>query len=104
MLLSKEERQSLRRDLVDPVKGFLDEVQRDTVGDAKRYYAARARKAEQEIKRAREKTREQMAAIRREQEELKKQRRRLMKRAAIVLALLAFLSLVVISVALNRGF
>ena len=51
--LSKEETEeleSLKQDLVGPVRSFLAEVREDTVGDAKRYYSARARKAQQDVK------------------------------------------------------
>ena len=101
MLLSDEERESLKRDLVGPVKSFLSEVRDDTVGDAKRYYTDRARKAEQGVRRAQEKTKAQLAQMRREQEELKKHRRAMMKMAAIILALLALFSIVAISAAFS---
>lgn len=102
--LGKEEfenLQSLKRDLVNPVKAFVKEVHEDTVGDAKKYYSAKAQNAKRSAELAREKTREQMAAIRREQAQLQKRRKAMQKRAAIVLALLALFSLVLISVALS---
>ena len=101
VLLSDEEKQSLRRDLVGPVKSFLREVGDDTVGDAKKFYTARARETEKSVRRAQAQTREKLAAIRREQEELKKHRQAMMKRAAIILALLALFSFLAISAALN---
>ncbi len=101
VLLSDEEKQSLRRDLVGPVKSFLREVGDDTVGDAKKFYTARARETEKSVRRAQAQTREKLAAIRREQEELKKHRQAMMKRAAIILALLALFSFLTISAALN---
>lgn len=103
ILLSDEERRSLSRDLAGPVKSFLREVGSDTVGDAKKFYAAQARRAEQNLKQTREKTRAQMAAIRREQEEMKKHRRAMMKRAGITIALLALFSLIVVSLALSAA-
>lgn len=101
ILLSDEERKSLKRDLVGPVKSFWSEVRDDTVGDAKRYYAARARDAGKSVRLAQEKTKQQLAAIKREQEELKKHRRAMMKRAVITLILLGLICLAIISAALN---
>lgn len=103
-LFGKEEMEnlkSLKRDLVDPVKAFAEEVYSDTVGDAGRFYADRARKAERGAKLARERTREKLEAIRREQEELKRRRSATMRRAAIVTALLALLALIGLSAALS---
>ena len=82
-----------------PLKRFA-EVREDTVGDAKRFYAAQARRAAQNAKLAQQKTAEKMAQLRQEQEQLQKRRKQLMKRAAITLALLALLSAVILSLAL----
>ena len=98
-----ENLKSLKRDLVDPVKAFVDEVCSDTVGDAGRFYKAQARRAKRGAEQARERTREKMAAIRREQEEMKKRRRAMMKRAALALALLALFSLLILSAALSSA-
>ena len=98
-----ENLRSLKRDLVDPVKSFVDEVYSDSVGDAKRFYADRAREAGQSARRAREEAAQKLAALKREQEELRKRRSEMIKRAAIVLALLAAAGLVIISAALNAA-
>ena len=58
ILLSDEEKKSLKRDLVGPVKSFLREVGDDTVGDAKKFYTAKARETEKSVRRAQEQTRE----------------------------------------------
>ena len=96
-----EELQSLRRDLVDPVKSFLTEVRRDTVGDAKRFYSAQAQKGMRSAQTARDKAKARAAAIRREQEEMQRRRKALMKRGMIVFALLALFCIVVITAALS---
>lgn len=96
-----ENLKSLKRDLVEPVKSFMEEVHDDTIGDAKRFYKAQGRKAQQNARLAREKAREKMEAIRREQEEMKKRRAATMKRAAVTLALLAIFSLLLIYAALS---
>ena len=101
--LSKEESEeleSLKQDLVGPVKSFLAEVREDTVGDAKRFYSARAQKAQQEVKLAQERTQARLNAVRQEQEALRKRRKAMMKRATIILVLLGLFSLLVISAAL----
>ena len=98
-----ENLKSLKRDLVDPVKAFADEVCSDTVGDAGRFYKAQACRAKRGAEQARERTREKMAAIRREQEEIKKRRKAMMKRAALALALLALFSLLILSAALSSA-
>ena len=103
-LFSREELESLRRDLVDPVRSFTEEVLDDTVGDAKRFYVARARGVKRRVQSARAETNARMAAIRQEQERMRKQRQRTMRRAAIVLAVLAVVSVLVITLALNNGF
>ena len=102
--LSKEEAEeleSLKQDLVGPVKSFLAEVREDSIGDAKRYYSARARKAQQDVKLAQKRTEERLKAVRQEQEALRRRRKAMMKRASIILALLALFSLVLISAALT---
>lgn len=103
LFLDEEERDSLKRDLVGPVKIFLDEIHNDTVVDAKKYYAARARKIGDNVNLARNRTRERMALLKREQEERQRQRKLMLKRAALALALLAALTFVIVSAALNRG-
>ena len=102
--LSKEEREeldSLKRDLFDPVKSFAAEVSNDTLGDAKRFYAAKANKAKQSAAIARDRAVRQAEALRHEQERMRRQRRVMAKRALIVLALLALFCIVVISAALS---
>ncbi len=96
-----ENLRSLKHDLLDPVKSFSQEVYRDTVGDAGNFYADKARKAQRGMKLTQEKTKARMAAIRREQEEMKRRRKATMKRAAITLAVLALISLIIISAALS---
>ena len=103
-LFDKEELEnleSLKQDLVGPVKAFLKEVHRDTVGDAKKYYSAKAQKVKKEAQCAQDKAKAQMAELRREQEQMRKRRKLMQKRAAIVLALLSVFSLVIISFALS---
>lgn len=103
-VFGKEERENLRslkEDLVGPIRSFAAEVREDTVGDAKKFYAAQAKKAQQSAALARDRTKAQMEAIRREQERMQRQRKTAMKRAAITLALLAFLALLIISAALS---
>lgn len=102
--LSEEERDelnSLKRDLFDPIKSFTAEVGSDTIGDAKRFYAAKAKKAKQSAVLAKEKAKAQAEALRQEQERMRRQRKVLVKRAMIVLALLALFSMIVISAALS---
>jgi type VI protein secretion system component VasF len=96
----RENLESLKQDLVGPLKRFTQEVREDTVGDAKRFYVAQARRAAQNAKLAQQKTAEKMARLRQEQEQLQRRRKQLMKRAAITLALLALLSAVILSLAL----
>ena len=96
-----ENLESLKQDLVGPLKRFAAEVSDDTIGDAKRFYAAQARKAKQKAGLAQKKTAEQLAALRREQAEMQKRRKTLLKRSALTLVFLALFSLVVISFALS---
>ncbi len=96
-----ENLKSLKRDLIDPVKTFTEEVYDDSIGDAGRFYAGRAQRAQRSAELARERTREKMAAIRKEREEMKRRRSAMMKRAAIIMALLALFGLIVMSAALS---
>ena len=96
-----ENLKSLKRDLVEPVKRFAEEVHDDTIGDAKRFYTAQGKRAQQNARLARERAREKMEAIRREQEEMKKRRSATMKRAAVTMVLLALVSLLLIYAALS---
>ena len=93
----------LKHDLVDPVKAFTKEVGEDTLGDAGRFYAAKARRIRDNARIARERTREKSILLRLEMEEKRKRRKAMVKRALILLAALAVLILVFISVALSRG-
>ena len=95
--------EELKRDLVDPIKTFMEEVCDDTIGDAKRFYSAQARKVRRNVRLAEKRTKEKTAAIRQEQEEWKRRRKTRLKRALILFAGLAVLALVVVSLALNRG-
>lgn len=102
-ILGREELEnlkSLKQDLVGPIRDFAAEVGEDTVGDAKRFYTAGARKAAQNVRRAQEKAAQQAEALRREQAEMRRRRSALMKRAAITLVFLALFSLAAISLAL----
>ena len=96
-----ENLQSLRHDLVEPIRVFTKEVYDDTVGDAGQFYASQARKAQRSMKLAQEKTKQQMAAIRLEQEKIRKRRNAGMKRAMITIALLVLLGMIIISAALS---
>ena len=101
--LSQEERDelhSLKQDLLGPVKSFAAEVGRDTVGDAKRFYADKARKAQQSAVLAKEKARRQAEELRREQERARQRRKVMVKRTLIVLALIALFSIAVLYAAL----
>ncbi len=101
--LSQEERDelnSLKQDLLGPVKSFAAEVGRDTVGDAKRFYADKARKARQGAALAKEKAKRQAEELRREQERARQRRRVMFKRTLIVLALIALFSFAVLYAAL----
>ncbi len=101
--LSQEERDelhSLKQDLLGPVKSFAAEVGRDTVGDAKRFYADKARKAQQSAALAREKAKRQAEELRREQDRMRRRRRVMVKRTLIVLALIALFCVAVLYIAL----
>lgn len=95
--------EELKRDLVDPIRSFTEEVCSDTVGDAKRFYAAQAKKAQENAKLAEKRMREKAEAVRREQEEMKKHRKEMIKRAAIILAVLSVLIMIIFSLALKHG-
>ena len=101
--LSQDERdelQSLKQDLLGPVKSFAAEVGKDTVGDAKRFYADKARKAQQGAALAKEKARRQAEELRREQERMRRRLRVMVKRTLIVLALIALFCVAVLYIAL----
>lgn len=87
--------ESLKQDLVGPLKSFISEVHEDTVGDAKRFYSAKAGKAKQSARLAQARAKEQMAALKHEQEKMQRQRRAAMKRAAIILAAIALFALII---------
>ena len=91
----------MKRDLVDPIKTFTEEVYNDTVGDAKRFYSAQAKAVQQTARLAEKRAKEKGEAIRREQEEMKKHRKVMLKRAMIIIASLAVLSLVILSLILK---
>jgi hypothetical protein len=101
--LSQDERdelQSLKQDLLGPVKSFAAEVGKDTVGDAKRFYADKARKAQQGAALAKEKAKCQAEELRREQDRMRRRRRVMVKRALIVLALIALFCVAVLYITL----
>ena len=93
----------MKRDLVDPIKRFTEEVCDDTIGDAKRFYTATAKSARKNARLAEARAREKMAAIEREQAEMSKRRKAVLKRAGTAFLVLALLGIVVLSVILNRG-
>ena len=95
--------EELKRDLVDPIRSFTEEVCSDTFGDAKRFYAAMAKKAQENAKLAVKRMREKAEAVRREKEEMKKHRKEMIKRAAIILAVLSVLIMIIFSLALKHG-
>ena len=99
--MNNREQNSLKDDIVNPLKEFVEEVHNDTIGDAVKFYSNAARRAEKNAKAAKEKAKAKRERIRREQEELKKQRAKMMKRAAIVFAVIIVTALVAISVVLH---
>lgn len=99
----KKEENSLLRDLVDPVKSFAQEVGSDTVGDAKKFYSAQAKKMKKNAEEAKLQAARKREEMRREQEELKKHRHAVMKRAVIVVAGLIAVGFVILSLILNNG-
>ena len=87
-ILSKAEREeleSLKRDLVNPVKRFAREVYQDTVGDAKTFYSAQARQAQRNAGLVRQRTEQQMAVLAQRRNAQQAQRRAWIKRAALIL-------------------
>ena len=102
--LTQDERtelESLKWDLVNPVKSFVSEVYADTVGDAKKFYTSQARKAQQQAKRVQQRTEDQMAALARRREAQQKQRKTAVKKAVILLALLILVGVLLVSIALS---
>lgn len=99
----KNEKNSLVRDLVDPVKSFAEEVHKDTIVDAKNFYAAQAKKMKKNAEAARAEAARRKEALRREQEEMKKHRQVVMKRALFVVAGLVVAGVIIISFILNHG-
>ena len=104
----RKELESLKRDLVDPVKRFAGEVYADTVGDAKKFYSGKARQARegaeqvrQSAVRAAERTKEQMAALAQKREEQQKRRRASTKRLAITIVLFILAVIAIVSIALS---
>ena len=95
--------EELHRDLVEPIKDFSEEVYGDTIGDAKRFYAAQAKKAQEKARLAEKRMKEKAAAARREQEEMKKHRKEMMTRAAISFIVLSVLILIFLTLALKHG-
>lgn len=101
--LSQDERdelQSLKQDLLGPVKSFAAEVGKDTVGDAKRFYTDKARQAQQSAALAKDRAKRQAEELRREQDRMRRRRRVMVKRALIVLALIALFCVAVLYIAL----
>ena len=102
--LSNDERkelESLKRDLVHPVKSFFGEVYSDTVGDAKKFYTTRARQAQQQAKIVQKKMEVQRLEIGQRREEQQRLRKAAIKRVAILVALLVMIGIVFVSVALS---
>lgn len=97
----REELESLKRDLVNPVKRFAREVYHDTVGDAKTFYSARARQAQRNAGLVRQRTEERMAVLAQRRNAQLAQRRVWLKRAALILALVLVLGLIFVSFALS---
>ena len=103
-MLSKDERkelESLKRDLVDPVKSFVGEVYSDTVGDAKRFYSGRARQARQSADLVRKRTEAQMAVLAQKREAQQRRRMASMKKTGIILALVVLIGILFVSIALS---
>lgn len=99
----KPDKNSLLHDLVDPVKDFAEEVHSDTIGDAKRFYSAQARRIKKNAEAAKAEAARRREELRREQEEMKKHRRTAMKRAALVVAGLIVIGVAILSLILNHG-
>ena len=99
----KTEKDSLLRDLVDPVKSFAEEVHRDTIGDAKEFYASQARKMKRGMEDAQERAKQKKVAQKRRQEEQRAQRKIIMKKATVVFIVIIVVAVVVLSLILNKG-
>lgn len=101
--LSQDERdelQSLKQDLLGPVKSFAAEVGKDTVGDAKRFYTDKAWQAQQSAALAKDRAKRQAEELRREQDRMRRRRKVMVKRTLIVLALIALFCVAVLYIAL----
>ena len=101
--LSQDERdelQSLKQDLLGPVKTFAAEVGKDTVGDAKRFYTDKAWQAQQSAALAKDRAKRQAEELRREQDRMRRRRKVMVKRTLIVLALIALFCVAVLYIAL----
>ena len=88
-------------EILNPVREFVEEVQNDTIGDARKFYSNAARNAEKNAKAAKERAKARREKIRREQEEMKKQRAATMKRAGIVFAVIIVIGIIAVSVILH---
>lgn len=99
----KSEKDSLLRDLVDPVKSFVEEVHNDTVGDAKKFYSGQAKKVKRNVEEAQVRAQQKKIAQKRQQEEQKKQRKVIMKRAMVVFVVIIVAAVVILSLILNKG-
>ena len=99
--MSKREQESLKSDIVNPLKEFVTEVHDDAIGDAVKFYSNAARHARQNAKAAKERARAKQERIRREQEAMRRQRQATMKRAGVVFAVIIVLALIAVSVVLH---
>ncbi len=97
----RKELKSLKGDLINPIKVFVDEVYNDTVGDSRRFYSSKARQTKQKIKQVRNKTEEQMSAFAQKRDEQQKRRKTSVKRITIVLALVVLSGIIIVSLALS---
>lgn len=97
----RKELQSLKKDLVNPVKTFVGEVYNDTVGDAKKFYSDQAKKTKQKAELVRERTEEQMAILAQRRENQKRQKKAWVKKAVLTLLLILAIVLVFLSAALS---
>ena len=101
--MMKAEKDSLLRDLVDPVKSFVEEVHSDTVGDAKKFYAGQAQKVKRSMEDAQVQAKKKKLDQKRRQEEQRAQRKIIMKKATIVFVVIIVIAVVVLSLILNKG-
>ena len=101
--MNHHDRSEMMRDLVDPVKSFVNEVREDTVGDAKKFYAGQAKRIRHHMESSRKRTQVRKAELRREQEEKRKHRKAALKKVMSIIAVIAVIAFLVISAALNRG-